>query len=809
VCPADTTCNATLELCVTSAQTAACAGLVDGETCDITDDVEACQLGVCVPVVCGNSRIDPGEVCDDGNATSGDDCSADCRSKETCGNGYADLIRGEACDDGNFIDHDGCASTCATETVVWHHVPYTPSARMSPGALYDAERDRVVLIGGLGNRIFNIGVFTEALPDAYEWDGRWHPAAYPPPPPRFGFEVAYDTRRKRMQYLGGRAASLATELWESDGTTWQVVSTDGPGLIDSGVAYDSLRGLLVVFGGLRSAGTQYTNETWTWDGTTWTQVTGAAPPVRYNPAMGFDPKRGKIVMYGGNREDGFYHGDLWELDAGGWTQRTLTSPPAGRSGAAMAWNSTCACMVIMGGVFTTGQGPAATNQVLAWTGLGTTLTNITPIDGPEARANAGFVTDGHGRSILIGGGRREFTSSETDAYIGDTWIFDGTSWYRDLQHLRPLAATDTTRHRVVLYGGAENSGTEFLVDTWELGPLGWQRVATTGPASAGGAMAYDEARRETVLYGGGDNQGDMQGGTWIWNGSAWSQRTVATQARPLINTLLVDDVERGQLVAFGGMDVNGLRYAETWTWDGVTWTARTPATSPSARSGMTGAYDRDAKHIVAFGGTVGFDAYDSTTWIWDGTTWTEVAAPGPQFTATGQAHMAWDASRRSLLLVTGAYLDAWEWLGTGTAADPYRWASLGNPGNLAMPSESVGFASYDGAGISVLGGRYASQADSDTWELRWTAATATVEDCRLARDTDGDGLAGCADDDCWEVCRPACVLGDSCDPAAARCGDGVCSTAETCRSCAADCTTCGSVCGDGVCDAAETCPGDC
>jgi cysteine-rich repeat protein len=53
------------------------------------------------------------EQCDDGNATGGDGCSADC-DFEVCGDGI--LNQGEECDDFNTIDGDGCSSTCTIET---------------------------------------------------------------------------------------------------------------------------------------------------------------------------------------------------------------------------------------------------------------------------------------------------------------------------------------------------------------------------------------------------------------------------------------------------------------------------------------------------------------------------------------------------------------------------------------------------------------------------------------------------------------------------------------------------------------------
>jgi len=36
------------------------------------------------------------------------------------------------------------------------------------------------------------------------------------------------------------------------------------------------------------------------------------------------------------------------------------------------------------------------------------------------------------------------------------------------------------------------------------------------------------------------------------------------------------------------------------------------------------------------------------------------------------------------------------------------------------------------------------------------------ETCAPGEDADGDGLAGCADPDCWETCWPACPVATSC-----------------------------------------------
>ncbi|MEO8845530.1 MAG: DUF4215 domain-containing protein [Kofleriaceae bacterium] len=67
---------------------------------------------VCISNSCGNGVVDPGEVCDDGNIVNGDGCAADCKSKESCGDGVLNADAGEVCDDGNTVDGDGCSADC-------------------------------------------------------------------------------------------------------------------------------------------------------------------------------------------------------------------------------------------------------------------------------------------------------------------------------------------------------------------------------------------------------------------------------------------------------------------------------------------------------------------------------------------------------------------------------------------------------------------------------------------------------------------------------------------------------------------------
>ncbi|MDI3290033.1 DVUA0089 family protein [Polyangium sp. 15x6] len=88
--------------------------------------IGAYQLQVTFTALCGDGILAGSEVCDDGNLTSGDGCSASCVIEQgyqcagspsvcalSCGDG---TINGtDVCDDGNKNSGDGCSATCAIE----------------------------------------------------------------------------------------------------------------------------------------------------------------------------------------------------------------------------------------------------------------------------------------------------------------------------------------------------------------------------------------------------------------------------------------------------------------------------------------------------------------------------------------------------------------------------------------------------------------------------------------------------------------------------------------------------------------------
>jgi cysteine-rich repeat protein len=96
--------------CVSDDALHACEGKSEGDGCMADGLSGVCEADTCVTVVCGNGRVDPGEICDDGNLESGDGCNPTCRSDETCGNGFIDPGEGCDCGDG-AAGHDNQACT--------------------------------------------------------------------------------------------------------------------------------------------------------------------------------------------------------------------------------------------------------------------------------------------------------------------------------------------------------------------------------------------------------------------------------------------------------------------------------------------------------------------------------------------------------------------------------------------------------------------------------------------------------------------------------------------------------------------------
>ena len=817
-CPGGTACAAIADTtyCVAPADIGACTDRDPFAGCTRSDGspgacYAAMPASVCLPAGCGNGLIDPGEVCDDQNGVVGDGCSANCLSDESCGNGIVDPVRGEQCDDGDRVGHDGCASDCRPEGPQWDQLVFgLPDPVFSQALAYDTARRRLVVFGGA----FQVGNnSTVAHDQTWEWDGvAWMKISTPiSPSGRFGHVMAYDPVRRRTVMFGGSSSGfpVGTDTWEWDGNAWAFRPTTHapPARFGASAVYDPERHRVLMFGG--DTGMAKLGDQWEWDGTTWTERVGAAPSPRSGHGMTYDPVRGVMVIAGGELATGEI-GDTWERSNGTWVARGPT--PAELTQPTLAFDG-------IGELAFGGSGAGGSRgNTWRWTGV-TGVWTLVVSDAangttPQARELAGLARDPNSGNVILVGGHSVLSScGACGSTRADVWTWTGsTQQWKNVQPAAPLprayhvAAYDSLRGTTVVFGGAPDFG-GVITDsqTWELASGHWTLRNVAGPPARSGAeMAFDAGHGECVMFGGHAVYNTSLDETWLWNGTRWLQASPATRPPARDQPAMAYDPVRRRVVLFGGAQATEL--GDTWEWDGTSWTQVSPAISPPARYRAAMAYDPIRKRVVLFGGETSGATFDDT-WEWDGASWTRVVvaqSPSPR----GSSAAVWNGARGSLTLFAGSEQvfsqleDSWE-LTDGT------WAQVFTPTRAGVHQGHSLTPLADGTGVVAFGGIYNNaQPTSELWRLRWNN-TDTYELCTLDVDADGDGLAGCADPDCWARCTPMCPPGTACDASWPHCGDGVCNTAlEDCRLCPQDCT-CAPICGDGFCDPGETCPGDC
>lgn len=846
-CPEATVCDDVHQLCVTEDQVAQCAGQPDRVQCSIAGSLGACQQGVCLEAGCGNSRLDldpaavcdssgcsePYELCDDGNNLDGDGCSGNCLSDETCGNTRIDAVAGEQCDDGNLLDHDGCSSACRSELARWVRVG-SPGPLAAARAVYDAGRDRVVVVGG------RIPDGAEGAPTnaVSEWNGSWHrniPTLIAPTTwddadgdRLASFGLAYHHARRITVVAGGvTVGQLTRDVWGWDGATWTKLPSLPEPLAFHGMTYDARRERVVVFGGcieFPCLGEDLSARTYEFDGDSWVDVSPASSPgARRDVALAYDPSRGVVVMFGG--DGGQALGELWEYDGTTWTQRVSNEQGSDRQiwAPMMAFDEISNRMVIYG--------PSAQLSGIntMWLWDGTTMTKYAgalPLAAANSftsdyRAAAVLIPDGTGRVMLYGGQVSKESISTPRAPLDNrlTWFFDGTQWIEPPPDppaaVLPAMVVQPDVQSVLRFGGAPDLGSAPPEgETWELTRRGYATSTTANPPGLVGAgLAYDSARGQAVLFGGQNSSDVPVNRTWTRSAGTWSEHP-ATGAWPPARLLhsMTYDAARGEVLLFGGA-AGSVELGDTWVWNGTTWTQRTPVHSPAPRAGAAMGYDPARGVVVLFSGIA--DGVSLTdTWIWDGTDWHDVTAtvdnsPPPRSIGT----LAWAPARQTLVLTQNftfsvLVFDAWEWTTTSTSPPAGTWRALPASNPPAPHALGASYSTPDGSGITIAYGATGSTVTDEQWELRFDAAPG--DSCRTPFDVDGDGLAGCDDPDCWRTCTPDCPPATSCLGTAETCGDGTCDPTENCRICTQDCPTCTDArCGDLVCDPGEDCLGDC
>lgn len=436
----------------------------------------------------------------------------------------------------------GNASGFVNDTWEWdgsnwaQRTPATrPAVRAFHTLAYDAARARVVLFGGQTSG-------ANDLDDTWEWNGTTWTQRTPTTKPsaRSGQAMAYDSTRARVVLCGALSGGLPNDTWEWDGSTWSKRSPVASPVQSGVMAFDSVRARMVMYG----------NDTWEYDGSNWF---GRIPPTTNPPergghAVAYDSGRGVVVLFSGLNGAA----DTWEWSGSKWTQRfPVVSPPA-RFAHAMAYDPVRQRTVLYGGN-TTGTGVGFLGDTWEWDG--NNWTKLSPFNSPPLRRDHALVYDAaRGRVVLFGGNNTGFNPTN------DTWEWNGNNWTQRSPATVPPArsqhkmAYDAVRGRIVLFGGQTLTGS-YLGDTWEWDGNNW--IARAPASSPSGrfrhAMAFDPSRGRTVLVGGANASGAVDE-TWEWDGGSWTRRAPLVTAGNRGYHAVAFDSRRGRVVMLGGYE---------------------------------------------------------------------------------------------------------------------------------------------------------------------------------------------------------------------------------------------------------------
>jgi hypothetical protein len=307
--------------------------------------------------------------------------------------------------------------------------------------------------------------------------------------------------------------------------------TSGPGPRNgSAMVYDPEDHGVLLFGGATVTPTAdghnpsvTLGDTWLWSDHSWRLLSGDGPPARSDATVGYDSVRHVVVLFGGSGPGGIgqgqYFQDTWTWDGQQWHQESPAHSPNPRARAAMAFDERHGVTVMFGG-----EGETTTYDA-TWTWDGTDWTLLSPSASPSARHFMSMAYDaGRGVTVLFGGtlpGKR----------FNDTWVWDGTTWTRQSTPAPKASgftrlAYDAAAKEVVayVYYALDNHPAAEYTMTWD--GSGWiDRTNTSDPGPrAETAMAYDDASGEIVLFGGTYIDPVPYSDTWTWSGSFWSLR---------------------------------------------------------------------------------------------------------------------------------------------------------------------------------------------------------------------------------------------------------------------------------------------
>lgn len=295
--------------------------------------------------------------------------------------------------------------------------------RYAISMIYHPERGDVLLFGGFNPVLGGAYAETWRYLAVSGATTRWQQAASLPATVNQA-GLVYDTARDVAVLFGGDVQGFPSQaMYERSGTTWQAVTPSvlPPARSRHGFAYDSHRGVTVIFGGGDTQG-GYLRDTWEWDGETWVErFPVSAPWPRQRALMAYDQARRRTLLFGGNNFNQRYT-DTWEWDGSEWSQLSPSQSPPDRAWSGMAYDAARQRVVWLGGSF-------IGTETFEWDG--SDWQDVTPSSSPPAAASVRLAYDPRRQRVVCFG-------------QSGTWEWNGIDWSRVVTAVVPTIDSGTS-----------------------------------------------------------------------------------------------------------------------------------------------------------------------------------------------------------------------------------------------------------------------------------------------------------------------------------------------------------------------------
>jgi hypothetical protein len=606
--------------------------------------------------------------------------------------------------------------------------PTAAPQRRDHVAVYDAPRNRMIVFGGCfstSNSTARNEVFAFDLGAAPQWN-----RIFPDnsggfsslPSPRFALCAIYDPVRERLVIFGGATENgvFLNDVWAlplngAPRRLWEHLAPQGTGPSARDLMsaiYDPVRDRMIVFGGWDH--THYLNDTWALSlsgGGTWEELStaGTPPSPRRNTAIAYDSGEDRVIVAGGF--NGEYLDDLYALSLGGgmptWSAlpHEAGSGPTGRVGPRAVYDPVKPSLVLFGGY----GGPAGNEAYLndtwsyalapdsGWSRLA--KDSVLVITHPGARREHVAVVDTPGDRMIVFGGINGIQTLLNDTWTlslaeDATWIPVGAQGAPPSKRFSLAGAMDTSRHRLLVFGGFDGA---FLNQLWALqldGTPTWSNLtpdsSTPAPLARDAMSAvYDSLGDRLVVFGGWSGS-EFLADLWAFGFSGdslgWHELQAGAGPAARRHYALAYDTATRQMILSGGetgefvqgqWNIHNL--ADTWALD--LDPAHTPAWSllnndtagaPMARNGQRAVMTK-GQRFIEFGGSG--DASRNDTWAFGPlgvSAWNELSADGGYGIPTSRTKytLAYDGARSRAILYGGeghagevtGFSDVWELL---------------------------------------------------------------------------------------------------------------------------------------------------